>query len=63
MFKPVKIVGRFSLHSFLPSGGHEIHQTHANGSAEVIAEFIQLDRDSLLDLQYIVNRALSMTSE
>ena len=54
-----KACGRFIAHSRFNVGGcAEIEQTHANGSDEVIATFIQLHRNDLLDLQYLVNRLL-----
>jgi len=53
-----KTVGRFELTVFEGSGDCKIQQTHANGSNEVIAEFIQLDANLLQDLKYVVDRAI-----
>lgn len=56
-----KKLGRFEI-SFSGYWG-SIWQYHANGSDTVQAEIIQLDHDSLKDLQYLISRALESVPE
>ncbi len=60
-----KKVGRFRLR-MNPSPGQyycNIVQTHANGSSEEIAEFIQMSPDNLRDLRYLVETAMREVDE
>lgn len=56
-----KKLGRFEI-SFTGSWG-SIWQFHANGSGDIQAEIIQLNFDSLKDLQYLIGRALEEVPE